>query len=358
MTIDRLNGGIGGALVALLALGCGGAADAPDGEELSGTVQVDGSSTVYPITEAIAEEFQREHPDTRVTVGVSGTGGGFQRFCSGEIDISDASREIKPSEAEACEANGVSYEEIRIAWDGIAIVVHPSNDFVQCLTVDELKRIWEPGSTVENWSQVRDGFPDLEMELYGPGTDSGTFDYFTEVVVGEEDASRPDYTGSEDDNVLVRGVTGDEGSLGYFGFAYYEENHDRLKVLGVDPGDGCVEPTVETIETGEYEPLSRPLYLYVSDRGLAKPQVEAFVEFALENGAELVRSVGYVPLSAEQYAEELENVRGLAEAATGVGAADTAGPDATGGPDTTGEPDAAAEPGAEDGPGTEDAAGP
>lgn len=336
MTIDRSNAG-GFAtlvLVAFFALACGGAADeAGTGEALSGAVRIDGSSTVYPITEAVAEEFQREHPETRVTVGVSGTGGGFKRFCAGEIDVADASREIKPSEAEACEANGVSYEEIRVAWDGIAVVVNPANDFVQCLTVDELKRIWEPGSTVENWSRVRDGFPDQEIVLYGPGTDSGTFDYFTEVIVGEEDASRPDYTASEDDNVLVQGVTGDEGSLGYFGFAYYEENQDKLKVLGVDPGDGCVEPTVETIESGEYEPLSRPLYVYVSDRGLAKPQVEAFVEFYLENAADLVRSVGYVALSPEQYEEELEKVRSLAGGGTAA-TDDATAPDDTAPGDT------------------------
>ncbi|MDX1661509.1 MAG: PstS family phosphate ABC transporter substrate-binding protein, partial [Gemmatimonadota bacterium] len=275
MTIDRLSGGLGATLAfaVVLALGCGGGAEEAGTTEegaLSGAIQIDGSSTVYPITEAVAEEFQRENPDTRVTVGVSGTGGGFKRFCAGEIDVSDASREIKSSEAEECEANGIAYDEIRVAWDGIAIVTNPANDFVQCLTVDELKRIWEPGSEIENWSQIRDGFPDQDLILYGPGTDSGTFDYFTEAIVGEEDASRADYTASEDDNVLVQGVTGDEGSLGYFGFAYYEENQGKLNTVGVDPGDGCVRPTVETIETGEYEPLSRPLYIYVSDRGLEK----------------------------------------------------------------------------------------
>ena len=295
---------------ALLVLAaCGGGGNGTTEESaLSGPVELDGSSTVYPITEAVAEEFQRLHPDTRVTVGVSGTGGGFKRFCAGEIDIADASRPIKESEDEICRQAGIGYTELRVAWDGLSVVTNPSNDFVSCLTVDELKRVWEPGSQVRNWSQVRQGFPDKELVLYGPGTDSGTFDYFTEAVVGEEDASRPDYTASEDDNVLVQGVEGDAGALGYFGFAYYEENVDRLKLLGVDGGSGCVQPSVETIETGTYAPLSRPLYVYLSDRGLAKPQVEAFVEFLLQEGPELVRAVGYIPLQPEQYAAELAKI--------------------------------------------------
>ncbi|HYO45716.1 MAG TPA: PstS family phosphate ABC transporter substrate-binding protein [Gemmatimonadota bacterium] len=295
------------------ALACGGGGEqAEETGTLSGPIEIDGSSTVYPISEAVAEEFQIENPETRVAVGVSGTGGGFKRFCAGETDVSNASRPIKDSEAEECEQNGVRFTEIRVAWDGLSIVTNPSNDFVQCLTTDELKRIWEPGSTIDNWSQVRDGFPDKDLKLYGPGTDSGTFDYFTEAVVGEEDASRPDYTASEDDNVLVQGVGGDPGALGYFGFAYYEENADRLKLLGVDGGAGCIQPSVQTIESQTYAPLSRPLFLYVSDRGLAKPQVEAFVEYHLQQGAELVRSVGYIALKPEQYAEELEKVRQLA----------------------------------------------
>ena len=294
------------------ALACGGGAEqAADGSTLSGPVEIDGSSTVYPISEAVAEEFQIANPGTRVAVGVSGTGGGFKRFCAGETDISNASRPIEDEEAATCEQNGVQFTEIRVAWDGLSVVTNPSNDFVQCLTTDELKRIWEPGSTIDNWSQVRDGFPDKDLVLYGPGTDSGTFDYFTEAIVGETDASRPDYTASEDDNVLVQGVQGDPGALGYFGFAYYEENADRLKLLGVDGGTGCIQPSVETIETQTYAPLSRPLFIYVSDVGLAKPQVEAFVEFHLQEGAELVRSVGYIPLQPEQYADEHAKVREL-----------------------------------------------
>ena len=301
------------------ALACGGGEPAADGAALSGPIEIDGSSTVYPISEAVAEEFQIENPETRVAVGVSGTGGGFKRFCAGETDVSNASRPIKDEEAVECRANGVEFTEVRVAWDGLSVVTNPANDFVQCLTTDELKRVWEPGSTIDNWSQVREGFPDKALTLYGPGTDSGTFDYFTEAIVGEEDASRPDYTASEDDNVLVQGVQGDPGALGYFGFAYYEENADRLKLLGVDGGTGCIQPSVEAIESQTYAPLSRPLYIYVSDRGLAKPQVEAFVEYHLQGGADLVRSVGYIPLQPEQYAEELAKVRALAG-----GAAETA----------------------------------
>ena len=301
------------------AMACGGGEQGTDEGALSGGIEIDGSSTVYPISEAVAEEFQIENPDTRVAVGVSGTGGGFKRFCAGETDVSNASRPIKDSEGEECGQNGVRFTEIRVAWDGLSVVTNPSNDFVQCLTTDELKRIWEPGSTIDNWSQVRAGFPDKDLKLYGPGTDSGTFDYFTEAIVGEEDASRPDYTASEDDNVLVQGVEGDPGALGYFGFAYYEENADRLKLLGVDGGTGCMQPSVETIESQTYAPLSRPLFIYVSDVGLAKPQVEAFVEYYLQQGPELVRSVGYIPLQPEQYAEELDKVRQLASDAPTTG---------------------------------------
>ena len=314
--------------LALAACGGGGGEASTDESALSGSIELDGSSTVYPISEAVAEEFQRLHPDTRVTVGLSGTGGGFKRFCAGETDISNASRPIKESEIEACRQAGIGYTELRVAWDGLSVVANPANDFADCLTVDELKRIWEPGSQVDNWSQVRQGFPDQRLILYGPGTDSGTFDYFTEAIVGEEDASRPDYTASEDDNVLVQGVEGDPGALGYFGYAYYEENADRLKLLGVDSGSGCVQPSVETIESGTYAPLSRPLYIYVSDRGLAKPQVERFVEFYLQEGAALVRDVGYIALKPEQYEAELAKLSGTAETAPeaiGGAAADTTG---------------------------------
>ncbi len=329
--------GAAAALVALAA--CGGGPDAGTDADstLSGTIEIDGSSTVYPVGEALAEEFQRMHGGTRVTVGVSGTGGGFKRFCAGETDISNASRSIEEDEAALCEQNGVEFTEVRIAWDGLSVVANPANDFAQCLTTDELRRIWEPGSTVDNWSQVRDGFPDQRIILYGPGTDSGTFDYFTEEIAGETGASRPDYTASEDDNVLVQGVTGDPGALGYFGYAYYEENQDRLKLVAVDGGAGCVQPTVETIESGEYAPLSRPLFLYVSDRGLEKEAVREFLEFSLTEGSELVRSVGYVPLTDEQYGDELAKVEALAGGAAGAAPGEAAPADETPGDTTPGD---------------------
>lgn len=290
--------------VAIGLIGCGGG----ESRGPSGTVRIDGSSTVFPITEAVAEEFQIENPGIRVTVGISGTGGGFKKFCSRETDISDASRQIKESELEACRANGVDPIELEVAFDGLSVIVNPQNEFCDCLTVDELKRIWEPGSEIERWDQVRSTWPAEEMELYGPGTDSGTFDYFTEAIVGEEDASRPDYTASEDDNVLVQGIAGDRYSLGYFGYAYYAENTGRLKVVGVDDGAGCVRPTAETIESGEYRPLSRPLFIYVRRDALERPEIESFVRYYLQNARELVPQVGYVPLSPERYQANLSKI--------------------------------------------------
>ncbi len=295
--------GLAAALAPLVACG-----DRPEGDGLSGRVAADGSSTVYPITEAVAEEFQREHPAVRVTVGISGTGGGFKKFCAGETDISDASREISESEREECERNGVRPVELPVAWDGITVVANPANDWVQCLTKDELRRIWRPGSTVTRWNQVRSEWPATEMVLYGPDTDSGTFDYFTEAILGESGASRSDYTASADDNVLVVGVAGDRGGLGYFGYAYYEENRDRLKALAVDGGDGCVEPTRETIRDGSYRPLSRLQYIYVRERSLDRPEVWTFLDFYLRNAEVLVPEVGYVPLTADQYQEWLDRL--------------------------------------------------
>jgi len=293
--------------LALAACGGGDAGSAGDGEGLSGSIAIDGSSTVFPITEAVAEEFMIEHgADVRVTVGVSGTGGGFKRFCAGETAISNASRPIKESELEQCRTAGVDPVELRVAYDGISVITNPGNTAVECLTVEELRSIWEPGSTVRRWSDVRQGLPDTEIQLYGPGTNSGTFDYFTEAVMGEEDASRADYTASEDDNVLVQGVEGSQGSLGYFGFAYYEENQDRLKLLGVDDGSGCVRPDPQTIQTGEYAPLSRPIFIYVARSALDRPEVRAFVEFYLENAGQLVREVGYIPLADSTYTNEMQ----------------------------------------------------
>lgn len=265
------------------------------------TIRIDGSSTVFPITQAVAEEFQRAHRDVRVTVGISGTGGGFKRFTVGETDINDASRPIKESEAAAASERNIAYIELPVAFDGISVVVNPANDWVDELTVEELHAIWRPGSTVERWSDIRPTWPDRPITLYGPGTDSGTFDYFTEAVNGEGGACRQDFTASEDDNVLVQGVEGDRNALAYFGYAYYAENRDRLKVVPIDPGDGAVAPSDETINNGTYRPLSRPIFIYVTTEAAARPEVQAFVRFYLENAPTLVSEVGYVPLPDRVY---------------------------------------------------------
>ena len=270
--------------------------------KLSGTIEIDGSSTVFPVSEAVAEEFHKIHPDARVNVGVSGTGGGFKRFTVGETDISDASRPIKDSEAQAAADNGIEYYPLRVALDGLSVMVSPENNFVECLTTDQLKMIWEPGSTVTNWSDVDPSWPSSKIALYGPDTDSGTFDYFTEEIMGEAQLSRPDYTASADDNVLVQGIAGGKYSLGYFGYAYYQENQDKLKLVAVDSGNGCVQPTSETIENGSYSLLSRPLFIYVSKASMERPEVKAFVKFYLDNAAELAQEVGYIRLSDAEYA--------------------------------------------------------
>jgi phosphate transport system substrate-binding protein len=302
--------------LAFLALSCGGAGDTAENRgALIGSISVDGSSTVYPITEAVAEEFGLEHQGSvRVTVGLSGTGGGFKRFCAGETDISNASRPIKNSERELCTRNRIGFVEIPVAYDGLSVVANPQNNFAQCLTVDELKKTWEPGSKVGRWSDIRQGFPNTQMKLYGPGTNSGTFDYFTEEVIGEQGASRADYTASEDDNMLVQGVEGDVNALGYFGYAYYKENSQRLKLVAVDGGKGCITPSETTIKNGTYSPLSRPLFIYVSEKAIARPEVKAFVEFYLEHGAELVPQVGYVALDARQYQQALSKLGAPASA--------------------------------------------
>lgn len=307
MTDSKLVRVAGVALVLLLPLAaCGGGGDASDDPyALTGMVTIDGSSTVFPISEAMAEEFQIANPGVRVTVGISGTGGGFKKFCGGETDISDASRPIKETEIELCRENGIAPIEIPVASDGLTVVRNPANDWATCMTVDELKRVWQPGSSITRWNQVRPEWPDKEIKLYGPDTDSGTFDYFTEAVVGEEDASRDDYTASADDNVLVVGVQGDRGSLGYFGFAYYEESSDVLGAVAVDNGNGCVLPARETIENGTYAPLSRPMFIYTKAQALAKPQVRAFLQFYLDNAQIFVPEVGYVPLADERYTELL-----------------------------------------------------
>ena len=278
--------------------------------ELSGDISVDGSSTVFPITEAMAEEFGNlTGGDVRITVGVSGTGGGFKKFCAGETHISDASRPIKQSEVDLCAENGIEYIELPVAIDGLSVMVNPANDFVECMTVDELHTLWSPEAEgqVMKWSQVRDGWPDEEVRLYAPGVDSGTFDYFTEVVNGDGGASRGDFLPSEDDNVLVTGISGDRGALGYFGYAYYAENADRLKLLAIDGGSGCITPTEETINNGIYSPLSRPLFIYVSAEGLNQPHVKAFVEFYLDSeNRDLISDTGYIPFPDTVYALTLD----------------------------------------------------
>ena len=292
------------AALATAAAGCGGGGDGDGGGGLSGTIQSDGSSTVGPFTTRAAEKFQREHPGVRITVGISGTGGGFERFCRGETDISNASRPIGDDEVATCEENGVEYLELQVVQDALTVVVNPANDWATCLTVEELRAMWEPGSEVDSWRDVREGFPDVALKLYGAGTDSGTFDYFTDVINGEEGASRSDYSPSEDDNVTVQGVAGDDGALGYFGFSYFEENQDRLKALEVDGGDGCVAPSVETAQDGSYAPLSRPLFVYVKRASLERPEVEAFVRYAVDNAQTVAEEARFVPLNDEQVAEQ------------------------------------------------------
>lgn len=292
-------------VLALAFAGCGGSSDS-GGDALSGSIRVDGSSTTFPLTEAVAEEFRRVAPEVNVTVGESGTGGGFSKFLRGETDINDASRPITEGEREQARERNVEYIELPVAYDGIAVVAHPEVDWVDCLSVDELRRIWAPNSSIDSWSQVRDGFPDVPLELYGPGTASGTYDYFTEAVVGEGGASRADFTASEDDNVLVQGVEGTQGSLGYFGFAYYTNNADRLKLISIDPdsmtgGAECTAPTPETIQKGSYRPLSRPLFMYVRAEAAARPEVQRFIDFYLDNASTLATDVGYVGLSDAAY---------------------------------------------------------
>ena len=282
-------------------------APAPSG--LSGTIEIDGSSTVYPITEAVAEEFHKLNPQMRINVGISGTGGGFKRFVVGETQISDASRPIKDSEKEQAAKNGVEWIEMPVAYDGLSVMVNPQNTWVTSMTTAELKKIWEPGSTVKRWNQIRSDWPDQPINLYGPGTDSGTFDYFTEAIVGKEDASRPDYTASEDDNILVQGIAGDRNALGYFGYAYYVENKDKLKLVAIDAGKGPVLPSEQTINDGTYAPLSRPILIYPNKAALARPEVKEFVRFYMTAGPELVSEVGYVPMPSQVYNENLAKLQ-------------------------------------------------
>ena len=277
---------------------------------LTGAVEVDGSSTVAPVSEAVAEEFKKQFPKTNVLVGVSGSGGGFKRFVIGETDISNASRDIKPSEAEKAKANGIDFAELRIGMDGLSVMVNTKNTFVDCLTTAELKKIWEPGSLINNWNEIRSSFPDQKLRLYGPGTDSGTFEFFTHEINGQSGASRDDYTMSEDDNVVVQGISGDQNSLGYFGYAYYEANKDKLKVIGIDSGEGCIVPSAETIDDASYKPLTRPLYIYVNKSSYTnKKVVKEFVDFYMQEAGALTAEVGYVPLKDEEYKANLDKVK-------------------------------------------------
>ena len=271
------------------------AAAATPAAAVSGEIAIDGSSTVFPFAQAAAEQFQTENPDVQITVGQSGTGGGFEKFCAGETDISDASRPIdSEEEVPICEKNGVTYKELEVAADGIAIVTNPALE-VECLTTDQLKEMWQSGSKVKSLSEVDSSLPDAELSLYGPGTDSGTFEFFTETINGEEANSRKDYQPSEDDNVLVQGVEGDDGGLAYFGHSYAEQNKDTLNIVQVDGGGGCVEPTTETIQSGEYKPLARPLFMYPSEKALEKPEVKAFMDFVLENADSIAETALIVP---------------------------------------------------------------
>ena len=288
-----------------LASGCGGGDDGGS----SGSVSADGSSTVGPYVTAAAEAFGDE-TGTNVTVGVSGTGGGFERFCRGETDLSNASRPIKDEEATICQENGVEYVELQVANDALTVVVNSQNDWATCLTVDELNAIWKPGSNVDSWKDVRPAFPDEPLRLFGPGTDSGTFDYFTDVINGEEGASRTDYQASEDDNVTVQGVSGSKGGLGYFGFSYFEENQGTLKALEVDGGSGCVAPSAESAQAGDYTPLARPLFVYAKRDALGRAEVEDFLRYMLENETTIAKQAQFVPLNQTQIDDNLAKLDG------------------------------------------------
>jgi len=290
--------------------GCGGAAPAGEGtgSAQSAIIEVDGSSTVFPVTEAVAEEYQKANVGARVTVGISGTGGGFQKFCRDETDVSNASRPISDTEKRACEQSGVQFIELPVAYDGLAIVVSPKNSWATSITVAELKKLWEPAAQgkVLRWNQIRDGWPNQEIHLFGPGVDSGTFDYFTEAIMGKAKESRGDYTSSEDDNVIVQGISRDDLALGYFGYAYLEENQSTVKLVPVDDGNdangkGPIRPSPETVKDGTYFPLSRPIFIYAKIKALDRPEVKKFVDFYLTQGVPLVREVGYIPLTDKEY---------------------------------------------------------
>ena len=299
-----------------------GAFSVPTAHAAEKIIKIDGSSTVYPITEAVAEEFQKAKK-TKVTVGISGTGGGFKKFCRGETDISEASRPILQKEMDACKEAGIQYIELPVAYDALTVVVNPKNDFIKSMTVDELKKMWEPAAQgkIKTWNQVNATWPNKPLKLFGAGSDSGTFDYFTEAVVGKAKSSRGDFTASEDDNVLVQGVASDVGAIGYFGYAYFEENQDKLKAVPIvaKTGKPAVSPSPETVMNGTYQPLSRPLFIYVNATAAAfKPDVKAFVDYYLANAPTLVKEVKYVPLPANEYTAVTAHWKSL-KAGTGFG---------------------------------------
>jgi len=296
------------------ALALAGAALAAQTSLAQGLVKVDGSSTVFPVTEAVAEEFQKAKKGAvRVTVGISGTGGGFKKFCRGETDISNASRPILKKEMEDCQKAGIEYYELPVAFDALTVVVHPKNNFLKSITVEELKRMWEPAAQgkITRWNQVNPSWPDAPLKLFGAGSDSGTFDYFTEAIVGKAKSSRGDYTASEDDNVLVQGVSRDVNAIGYFGYAYYAENKDKLKAVPIveKPGKPAVPPSMETVLNGSYQPLSRPIFIYVNAKSLARPEVKEFVQYYMTHGEKLAKEVKYVPLPSKAYAIAWDHVQ-------------------------------------------------
>lgn len=297
------------AFIILAACGSKQNNDAASGDALSGTINIDGSSTVFPITEAVAEEYQKVQPGVKVAVALSGTGGGFKKFGRAETDINDASRPIKGAEDSICKAHNVSYVELTVAYDGMAVVVNPKNDWCNDMTVSELKMLWEPAAQgkIKKWNQVRAEWPDEEIHLYGPGVESGTYDYFTEAIVGKSHSSRGDFTASEDDNVLVQGVASDKFALGFFGLAYYEENQNKLKVIGIDDGktengDGPILPSIETVKNKSYSPLGRPLFVYVNSTAGKRKEVQEFIRFYLDNTNVLTEEVGFIPLTNEETA--------------------------------------------------------
>ncbi len=290
---------------AISMMACGGTSDS-NKDGLTGSVSIDGSSTVFPISEAVNEEYSEVQPKVKVVVKSSGTGGGFRKFVNGEVDINDASRPIKEKEKSACKEHNVNYLELTIAYDGIAVVINKENDWAKTITIAELKKMWEPVAedVVMKWSDIREGWPAENIKLYGPGTASGTFDYFTKAIVGKEQASRSDYSPNEDDNVLVNGVASDKYALGYFGLAYYEENKDKINVAGIDNGTGAVIPSLETVKSGKYAPLSRPLFIYINSKSIERPEVIDFVNFYLDMAPDLVLETGYIPLKDEEYTTE------------------------------------------------------